>query len=178
MLTFDISHYLPYINGREKRQRGFTYIGLLILIATMGVMLALTGDVWHVAQKREKELELLFVGDQYRRAIDQFYENSPPQARRYATRLEELLKDPRQPGTQRYLRKIYPDPITGTTQWGLVKGPAGEIYGVHSLSEEEPLKKGNFSLANANFEGKKMYSDWVFIHAPGQVRITPPGGRK
>lgn len=177
MAIFDIKN-LAYKNARNWREWGFTYLGLMILIAIMGVMLALTGEVWHLAQKREKEQELLFVGDQYRRAIDQFYENSPPQVRRYATRLEELLKDPRYPGTRRYLRKIYPDPITGSDKWGLVKGPAGEIYGVHSLSEEEPLKKANFSLVNANFEGKKMYSDWVFIHAPGQVRIAPPGGRK
>jgi hypothetical protein len=49
-----------------------------------------------------------------------------------------------------------------------MKGPEGEIYGVYSLSEQEPLKQGNFSPANKNFEGKTSYADWVFMHMPTQ----------
>lgn len=170
LITFDYNT-LRYAR-RMERQRGFTYIGLLILIAIMGILLAVTGDVWYVAQKREKEQELLFVGNQFRRAIIQFYNQSPPQTNQYATRLEDLLKDPRYPSTRRYLRKIYPDPITGKTQWGLVKGLSGEIYGVRSLSKEEPMKKSNFSLADASFEGKKTYAEWVFIHPQMQGQLT------
>jgi type II secretory pathway pseudopilin PulG len=150
-----------------RRAGGFTYIGVLVIVAIMGVLLATVGEIWHTTRKREKEEELLFVGDQFRRAIGSFYERSPAQARRYPKSLEELLKDPRFPGTRRHLRKIYADPITGGTTWGLVKGPGGEIIGVHSLSEEEPLKKANFSLADAGSEGKKKYSEWIFFHAPG-----------
>lgn len=40
----------------------------------MGIALAVTGEVWHIALKREKEHELLFVGDQLRRAINSYYE--------------------------------------------------------------------------------------------------------
>ena len=35
----------------------------------MGVALAGTGMVWHTQVRREKERELLFVGNQFRRAI-------------------------------------------------------------------------------------------------------------
>lgn len=146
-------------------ERGFTYIGLLLFIAVMGVVLAATGEVWQVVQKREREQELLFVGDQYRRAINLFYENTPGQGRRYPLSLEELLKDPRHPGTQRYLRKIYTDPITGSMQWGLLKGPGGEIFGVYSLSADEPLKKGGFSRADRSFAGRTKYSEWVFMQS-------------
>ena len=66
-------------------------------------------------------------------------------------RLEELLQDPRYPDIRRYLRKIYLDPMTGSAEWGLVTGPGGEIYGVHSLSGDEPLKKANFGLAEKAF---------------------------
>jgi hypothetical protein len=83
-------------------------------------------------------------------------------------KLEHLLKDPRHPGTQRYLRRIYRDPVTGGEEWGLVRGAGGEILGVHSLSEEPPLKQGNFSLADRDFAGKTKYADWVFMHVPGQ----------
>lgn len=151
---------------------GFTYFGLLAIIAVMGVALAAAGEVWHTAQKREKELELLFIGNQFRLAIAGYYERTPDQAQRYPATIEDLLKDPRYPSAQRYLRKVYRDPITGSENWGLIKGPDGEIYGVYSLSEEEPLKKSNFSLVDKNFAGKTKYADWVFMHAPGQNSIT------
>lgn len=158
---------------RYSRAGGFSYFGLLAVIAIMGVMLVATGEVWHTVQRREKEQELLFVGNQFRQAINEYYEHTPGQERRYPENLEDLLKDPRHPATRRYLRKIYRDPVSGDGEWGLIKGPEGEIFGVHSQSEEEPIKKGNFSLADRNFEGKTKYADWVFIHSPGQHSIAP-----
>jgi type II secretory pathway pseudopilin PulG len=146
-----------------RRALGFGYIGVLILVAMMSAALAGAGEVWHTAQKREKEQELLFAGGQFRRAIAQFYANSPGKARRYPLHLDELLQDPRHPGIRRYLRKIYLDPMTGNAKWGLVTGPNGEIFGVHSLSEDEPLKKAGFRLAEMGFEGKMKYSEWVFM---------------
>jgi hypothetical protein len=62
------------------------------------------------------------------------------------------------------LRKIYVDPISGNTDWGIVKSPNGGIYGVYSLSEEEPIKHSNFSLADIGFEGKTKYSEWAFTY--------------
>jgi type II secretory pathway pseudopilin PulG len=144
-------------------ERGFTYIMLLIVMALMGVALAATGALWQTAQRREKERELLFIGGEFRNAIAQFAGRGSSLAGRYPTSLEDLLKDPRNPMPQRYLRKIYVDPITGTDQWGLVKGPSGEIYGVYSLSEAQPLKTSNFDLADRQFEGARRYADWVFM---------------
>lgn len=145
-----------------RRAWGFTYIGVLILVAMMSMALAAAGEVWHTASKRDKEQELLFIGGQYRRALAQFDARTPGNARRAPLSLEELLQDPRYPATRRYLRKIYLDPMTGKAEWGLIAGPDGEIYGVHSLSEDEPLKKANFRLADKAFEGKTKYSDWIF----------------
>ncbi len=156
-----------------RRERGFTYFGLLVVVAIMGVMLVTAGEVWHMAQRRDKEQELLFIGNQFRQAINGYYEHTPGQGRRYPASLEDLLKDPRQPSTQRYLRKIYRDPVSGSEKWGLIRGPDGEIFGVHSLSEEEPIKKGNFSLADKNFEGKTKYADWVFMHVPEERSSGP-----
>ena len=150
------------VAGIVQRERGFTYIGVLVLVAFMGIALAATGQVWQMVQKREKERELLFIGQEFRLALSRYASRTPGQARRAPLTLEELLQDPRHPGIQRYLRKIYVDPMTGSTEWGLIKGPAGEILGVHSLSGDEPLKKANFALADRRFEGAKRYSDWVF----------------
>lgn len=150
-----------------QRERGFTYIGVLVLVALMGIALAATGQVWHTLQKREKEQELLFIGQQFRLALNRYANRTPGQARHAPLNLEALLQDPRYPGIQRYLRKIYLDPMTGSAKWGLIVGPGGEIYGVHSLSDEEPLKKSNFGPADRHFEGTMKYSDWVFMNAPG-----------
>ncbi|NTV94324.1 MAG: type II secretion system protein [Thiobacillus sp.] len=144
---------------------GYTYIGLLVLVAIMGLGLTAAAEVWLTEQQREKERELLFIGNQFRQALDQYYRNTPGRALRYPLSLEDLLEDPRYPMPRRYLRKIYPDPMTRGTQWGLVTGPKGEIYGVHSLSEEAPLKKGNFKSADRDFEGKTRYSEWLFMHS-------------
>ncbi|MDH4284619.1 MAG: type II secretion system GspH family protein [Gallionellaceae bacterium] len=154
---------------RIRHENGFTYLVLMALVAGMGIALAAAGEVWHMTLKREKEQELLFVGDQFRRALNLYRQHTPGNSRRYPMSLEELLKDNRSPGIVRYLRKIYPDPITGNMQWGLVKGPSGEIYGVHSLSEEEPLRKSAFSLADLKFEGRTKYSEWVFMDNQGQA---------
>lgn len=161
---------------RSRRQRGFSYIGLLILVAVMGVTLAATGELWQTTRKRDKEEELLFVGNQFRNAIRHYY-NQAGAVTRFPTSLADLLKDPRSPSTRRYLRKIYVDPMTGSTDWGLVKGPSGEIYGVYSRSEEEPMKRANFRVADAAFEGRKRYADWQFVYL-GPTQAQPPGAQQ
>ena len=50
---------------RTPRQGGFTYVGLLIAVALMGVGLAAYGELYSHAAQREKEAELLFIGGQF-----------------------------------------------------------------------------------------------------------------
>ena len=152
--------------------RGFTYMGVLFLAAIMAGGLALTGDVWHTYTTREKEAELLFVGNQYRKAIQRYYLSGPQ--RQYPRSLEDLLKDPRQPGTVRHLRKLYPDPITGQ-EWVIVKAPDGGILGVHSTSEEPPVKIANHKARDSGFDGAQKYSDWRFIHTAPKPPAASPG---
>jgi type II secretory pathway pseudopilin PulG len=148
-----------------RQQHGFTYLGVLIAIALIGLALGLAGEVWHVAVKREKEKQLLFIGHQFRQAIQLYYYASPGAVKQYPASLDDLLKDPRYPAIRRYLRRIYADPMTGKAEWGLVKGPGNGIMGVYSLSEKEPIKQGNFLLQDAEFEGKTRYQDWKFVFA-------------
>lgn len=158
------------------RSRGFTYLGVLYLVAVMGILLAILGQAWHTQVMRERETELLWVGDQYRKAIARFYGSSPGNAR-YPRELEELLKDPRRPDTQRYLRKVYADPMTGKAEWGIVKSVDGGIAGVYSLSEDKPFKTAGFRLENAEFEGREKYSEWQFVFLPGGAVLPPkPAG--
>jgi type II secretory pathway pseudopilin PulG len=157
-----------------KSNRGFTYLTVLFIVAVITAGLALVGEVWETAAKREKEAELLFIGNEYRKAITRYYLAGKNQ---YPRSLEDLLKDPRQPGTVRYLRRSYLDPLTGKSDWGIVKAPDGGIAGVHSLSDQKPLKTGNFRLRDAGFESASTYADWKFVYAPVTViqgAVKPP----
>jgi len=158
-----------------RSQEGFTYIGVLLAVALIGTQLALAGVVWSFAQTRQKERELLSVGGQFRTAISQYYLNPKGPQKEYPRRLEDLLKDPRYPGTIRHLRKIYADPITGKKRWGLVRLPNGGIIGVYSLSEEAPIKTGNFRPVDLSFTNKQRYADWKFVHAFGAQGVAAPG---
>jgi type II secretory pathway pseudopilin PulG len=158
--------------------RGLTYLGLLLTIAIIGAVLASAGIVWHTQAQREREQELLFVGDQIRQAIGRYYKSGG--ARQFPQTLDELLRDPRDPGVVRHLRKLYHDPIT-SGEWGLVRGPGDRILGVYSQSDERPIRQANFTPADAAFEGREKYSEWQFVYVPKTTRrppATPVSGPK
>jgi type II secretory pathway pseudopilin PulG len=149
----------------KRAQQGFTYLTVMFVVAILLGGLALVGETWETSARREKETELLFIGNQYRRAIGLFYEATPGGVKRYPRALEDLVKDPRQPSTQRYLRKLFPDPMTGK-EWTIIRGADGGVQGVYSPSEVTPLKIAGFRVRDASFEGAQKYSDWKFIHTP------------
>ena len=145
----------------RSRVAGFTYLTILFVVAFMGIGLAVAGQVWHTQAMRNREADLLYAGNQYRQAIGRYYISGP---RQYPRALEDLLRDPRQPGTVRYLRKLYFDPVTGKNEWGIVKAPDGGVMGVYSTSGDKPIKTSGFTVTNAAFEGAEKYSDWKFVY--------------
>jgi type II secretory pathway pseudopilin PulG len=161
-----------------RSDAGFTYIGILLAMALFGVALGATGDVWRTAAQREREQELLFAGGQFRNAFMSYYGATPAGQRRYPRVLEDLLEDNRFPVARRHLRRIYPDPMTGKADWGLIEAPGGGIAGVHSRSEAKPLKTANFTSQDVKFEGAEHYSDWKFVFeqrapVPSTQRAAP-----
>lgn len=154
-------------------QKGFTLMGALITIGVMGAGLAAYGELASHAAQREKERELLFVGNQFRQAIGAYYERTPGSVKRFPQTLEDLVEDKRHPMPQRYLRRIYADPITGKPQWGRIDAPDGGIMGIYSLSEARPIKTRGFALRDSTFADTGRYSDWTFSYvsaAPVQWR--------
>jgi type II secretory pathway pseudopilin PulG len=162
-------------NRSIRSQEGFTYIGVLLAVALIGIQLALAGVVWSFAQTRQKERELLFVGDQFRTAIGRYYFNLQGSQKEYPKRLDDLVRDSRYPGTVRHIRKIYADPITGKARWRLITTPDCRIIGVHSLSEKAPIKVGNFLPPYNTFEKKARYADWLFVYTIGTPTGRPTG---
>lgn len=157
----------PMSSGsRRGGERGFTYIALLIAVALLGVGLVAGSEVWSQSRQREKERELLFIGNQFRQAIALYYQRTPGAVKRYPEKLQDLLEDKRYLVKQRHLRKIFVDPLTGKPEWGLVAAPGGGIMGVYSRSTEKPVKTAGFAEADQAFAGAQRYSQWRFIYQP------------
>lgn len=146
-----------------RLQAGFTYIGLISLVALIAIASAATVTVGALAQRRQVEEEMLFVGSEYIRAFMLYDSNTPDGNGNFAPKkLEDLLKDPRQPGTMRYLRKLYPDPVTGKPDWELIPAPGGGIMGVKSASCDPTIKRSFTEQEWLYLNNKKRYCDWIF----------------
>jgi type II secretory pathway pseudopilin PulG len=149
---------------------------MLLAVAVIGIGLAATGIVWSQAAQRAKERELLFVGDQFRRAIERYYERSPG-VKRYPAALSDLVSDNRFPDPERHLRRIYADPLTGKADWTLIEAPGGGIMGVKSTSRATPIKNATFAHHDRSFEGARTYQEWEFFHeahVPAAPGTSPP----
>jgi type II secretory pathway pseudopilin PulG len=148
------------MGSTARSQAGFTYLALLFAIAIIGITLASVGVVWSTEARREREAQLLFVGDQYRQAIGRYLESGGV----YPRSLDDLLDDKRSPGTRRFLRRRYEDPVTGSADWELIKAPGGGILGVASTSKQKPIKVAGFAPLDSTFEKADCYCAWKFIY--------------
>jgi type II secretory pathway pseudopilin PulG len=160
---------------RGIRQSGFTYLGLLFAIVLMGLMLTIAARVWTTTEQRERETQLLFIGHQFRMAISAYYANG----HQYPRALSELLADNRFPVPKRYLRRLYPDPMTGRADWTIVFAADGVgIQGVASSSQLRPIKRAGFQLIDVMFKEQDCYCNWRFTYAPERYSYkgAPPPG--
>ena len=150
------------------RERGVVLLALLLALALAGLGSIVVMDVWITTRQHEREQELLFVGHQYRAAIRDYYLGGPAGAgRALPPSLSVLVDDDRYPIPVHHLRRLYPDPITGSSDWGLLV-VGDRIMGVYSKSEAHPLKQKGFALTDSSFEDKSSYRDWVFAFVAGR----------
>jgi len=157
---------IAFARQTHDAQSGVVLLGVLVMLLMVGLTLGEAGAVWSEACKHEREQELLKVGDNMRRAIGQYYNQTPGPVKQYPQSLELLLKDDRFPVPKRYLRQIYSDPMTGRKNWGVLEAPSGGIMGVYSLGSGTPYKGAHFRPINKTFENKKNYGDWIFAYSP------------
>ncbi len=155
---------------------GFVLLVFLLALALLAITTVAAVDVWSVTRQREREEQLLWVGEQYRAAIRHYFYAGPPgTGRALPTSLDALLDDDRFPVPVHHLRRLYPDPVTGSTEWGQIKAGDG-IMGVYSTSEGQPLKVAGFRQSDLAFADKKSYREWVFAFVPGRRPATPATG--
>lgn len=164
------------------RERGFSYA----LILAAAVILGIVAEAAHVTTwrmlKAEREQELLYRGNAYRRAIQSYYESGA--IRQFPRSLEDLVKDPRTASGKRHIRALYRDPMSSDekAEWVLIRAPDGGIGGVASHNRDEPLKQANFPKEFETFTGAKAYADWQFEYrpptalSPGTGTPTTPAG--
>ena len=136
--------------------RGFTYPILLLAILILGIASAGVAQVWSTQVKREKEEELLYRLGEIRNGITRFKTDHNRQPKE----LKDLLEDITQGAKRHYLRRIYPDPMTGKPDWklDLLADKAGVVSGisdVHSQSTGKPLKQFTSTTKIIN-----TYQDW------------------
>ena len=151
-----------------RRQQGFTYLSLVILLAIMGLVGAAALKVESLLARAAAEQELLEIGAAFSAALDSYAAATPRGKPPQPPTLQDLLKDNRFPGIRRHLRKVFVDPISGKAEWGITYlGDKVGVIGVYSLSQAQPLKLANFDARFQNFENKTHYADWKFT-ANGQ----------
>lgn len=143
------------------KQSGLSYLWVLMTMFMVGLSLSIGAKVWSTQQRKQQESQLLFIGEEIKRAIGEYYQAVTPH--RYPEKLEHLLQDKRFSMTKRYLRRSYIDPLTGKPEWGAVRAVDGGITGVYSLSPGSPIKKRGFEVKLGDFSGKESYQEWIFL---------------
>ncbi|MEM5373101.1 type II secretion system protein [Paraburkholderia azotifigens] len=153
------------VSTSAVHQRGVTYFWTLFILTLVSLALGKLLEDVRTTSQRVREVELLYVGNLYRHAIQQYWQSTPLGEKRYPARLDDLLRDPRYPVTRRYLRRLYPDPVTGKS-FAVVVAPEGGIMGVHSVSAQQPIKVAGFSGNTAGFARAGGYDKWEFVYVP------------
>lgn len=154
----------------NRRIDGYTYVMLLAALAVFGIGLAALGETWSNLMRREREEELLRIGEAYARAIEQYYLRSPGSARHYPAELTNLVEDRRFVGVVRHLRQMYADPIT-RGPFIVERAADGGIMGVYSPSNAEPLRRTGYPLKSGLLVWGNRYRDWRFEYgASGSAR--------
>ena len=156
-----------------KGDDGYTLIGLMAMVVISSIMMAAFAPTWGEIVLRDKEEELIFRGESYKFAIERYQKRF----NKLPSRLDDLLKD-------RFIRKLYIDPITELDFELILQGPEGKkreseltkaqrdglrgdtpgrsslgIIGVVSMSDE---------LALRPYKEKERYNEWEFIAGEGQ----------
>lgn len=97
---------------KAESEEGFILLMVLFLVVLLLIALAVAAPKVAVSIRRDKEIELIHRGEQYKRAIKLYYRKFGS----YPTSIDQLLDT----NNIRFLRKRYTDPITGKDDWRLI----------------------------------------------------------
>lgn len=150
-------------NGKGDRgdaAAGFTLpVMLVVMIGVSGV--AASADISNrYRQAREREVELIFRGLAYVRAIKSFYlAEKDPKLRRLPRDLGEIENDPRS-AYRRHIRELYKDPLTGG-EFRILQ-ESGGVTGVASSSRDKLFRRTRLSDQIPFAAGAERYDQVLF----------------
>ncbi len=93
-------------------EQGYLLLGLLFLFVIILIGLALAAPKVAKEIQREKEIETVHRGEQYKRAIQLYYRKFGA----YPMSMDQL----KETNQVRFLRQVYIDPMTGKKDWKLL----------------------------------------------------------
>ena len=148
---------------KPQAQQGYTYIGLLILVAVTATLSAGLLRVGTVVQRHGAEDALLEAGSELGNALYSYSRATPQGKNPRPQSMEDLLRDPRfSKIVVRHLRRIPLDPMTGQERWGELRSDtAPGIDGFYSLSDQQ-TERTTFLPKYADFADKRYYREWQF----------------
>jgi len=167
---------MPLKNDCARPARGLVLLALLIMLVLVGVGALGAAEVWSTTLKRERETELLFVGEQYRRAIQSYWKMSPGR-RAYPPSIDVLLTDNRFPNPVHHLRRVYRDPMTESGEFEPIL-QSNALMGIHSVSTDAPIKQANFAAPYKQFEKAESYAQWLRLSAAGRADAGDDPGQR
>ncbi|MCU6501533.1 type II secretion system protein [Rugamonas sp. A1-17] len=146
----------------------------MFLVAILALLTVRALENSLTEERRAKEAELLWVGSAYVDAIRNYYEGAPGMEKTYPLALTQLLSDSRSTLIRSPLRKLYRDPLTGSSEWGIVRNDANAIIGIYSMAPLTPIKRDNFPAEFADFANASGYDQWRFVYQPDKPKPVPP----
>ncbi|HXV64678.1 MAG TPA: hypothetical protein VEK15_28530 [Vicinamibacteria bacterium] len=135
---------------RQARcEDGYVLFGIVILIIILGVSMGAAVPLWEKVVQREREQELIWRGYQYMQAIE-LYQKKYPGA--YPPTMEVLVE-------QKFLRKEYPDPMTESGEWRVLRQMSPELQ----MGGQQQAAARAAGITDAN---------------RSQAQMRSPGGRR
>ena len=138
-----------------RKNRGLTFIELVISLAILGILAAIALPLSEIAVKRSREMALRTSLREIRQSLDKYKDNYDKGvygakivgASGYPKTLQDLID-------KKILRRIPPDPIAKTAEWGTrsfsdrydsIISDKTDVYDVFSASEEIALDGSKYS---------------------------------
>ena len=169
-------------SGQARPARGAVLLGFLVLLAASGWTVARWSQAAADERQREAEAELLWVGQQYRQAIEAYYNATPGGVKKLPLKVEDLLEDKRFPTSRRHLRQAYGDPLRPGQPLKLILR-AEQLVGVRSEATGLPFRRTGFPTGLEKFSEAASYTEWEFIanvrglaNLPGAQGSASTGG--
>ena len=99
----------PQADSQTRSESGYVLLAVIFLTVVLLVSLAVAAPKIAMSIQRDKELETIHRGEQYKRALKLYYQKFGS----YPTSIDQLVET----NQLRFLRKKYTDPLTGKADW-------------------------------------------------------------